>query len=125
MANAVEIVSKAEFATRLNVSKARVSQYVTRGLPVRDDGYLDLSKALAWIEANGQLQSGFPGRGVRRVAEMEPRFTSASKPISAPAPPEIAPKEPRISEDSEIDNRESGSSPTSPTELGFCDFRGV
>ena len=65
----VEIVSKAEFATRLNVSKARVSQYVTRGLPVRDDGWLDLDAALAWVKDNGQLQSRFPDRGVRKVAK--------------------------------------------------------
>jgi hypothetical protein len=34
--------------------------------PVRDDGRLDLDEALAWIESNGQLQSHFGDRGVRK-----------------------------------------------------------
>jgi phage terminase Nu1 subunit (DNA packaging protein) len=61
-------ITKSALATRLGVSRARVTQYSNRGMPVRDDGWLDLDAALAWIEANGQLQSRFGDRGVRKVA---------------------------------------------------------
>ena len=47
-----EVVSKAEFSRRLGVSKARVSQYLADGLPVRPDGRLDLDRASAWVRAN-------------------------------------------------------------------------
>ena len=44
-----EIITKAELARRLGISKARISQLAKRGLPVRDDGKLDLTVALNWI----------------------------------------------------------------------------
>lgn len=45
-------VKKAEFARILNVSKARVSQYVQAGLPVLPDGTIDIDHGRAWIRAN-------------------------------------------------------------------------
>jgi phage terminase Nu1 subunit (DNA packaging protein) len=60
-------ITKSALARRLDVSRARVTQYSNRGMPVRDDGFLDLSAALAWIKDNGQLQSRFGDRGVRKV----------------------------------------------------------
>lgn len=50
------IITKAALAAELKVSKARVSQYVTAGLPVRGDGKLDRETALNWIGLN--LRSG-------------------------------------------------------------------
>ena len=50
------VISKAALAAELHVSKARVSQYVNAGLPVRSDGQLDRENALNWISLN--LRSG-------------------------------------------------------------------
>jgi hypothetical protein len=44
-----ETISKAHLARELGVSRARVSQFVGRGLPVRPDGRLDRGRALAWV----------------------------------------------------------------------------
>jgi len=71
MVDVSEAITKSGLATRLGVSKARISQYVSHGLPVRDDGRLDLDEALAWIESHGQLQGHFPDRGVRRVERIK------------------------------------------------------
>lgn len=43
-------ISKSGLAKRLGVSKARVSQFVTAGMPVRPDGKVALGEALAWVE---------------------------------------------------------------------------
>lgn len=45
-------VKKAEFARILNVSKARVSQYVQAGLPVLEDGRINIDAGKAWIRDN-------------------------------------------------------------------------
>jgi hypothetical protein len=45
-------ISKAAFARELGVSKARISQLITRGLPVRDDGKIDRDTALTWVKRN-------------------------------------------------------------------------
>lgn len=45
------ITTKAGLAAELGISKARVSQYVQRGLPVRSDGKLDREQALYWIKS--------------------------------------------------------------------------
>ena len=44
-----EIVSKAEFGRRIDVTRQRVSQLVKEGLPVRKDGRIDLAKAKRWV----------------------------------------------------------------------------
>ena len=44
--------SKAEFATRIGVTKGRISQLIAQGLPVRADGQIDIETGLAWIENN-------------------------------------------------------------------------
>lgn len=44
--------TKAEFATRIGVTKGRVSQLIAQGLPVRADGQIDIETGLAWIENN-------------------------------------------------------------------------
>lgn len=47
-----KIVTKAMFAVRMGVTKARVSQYLQMGLPVRPDGRLDYERARTWVGAN-------------------------------------------------------------------------
>jgi hypothetical protein len=44
--------SKSDFATRVGLTKGRISQLITNGLPVRPDGQIDVAEGLAWIEAN-------------------------------------------------------------------------
>lgn len=44
--------SKSKFAARVGVTKGRISQLVAAGLPVREDGSIDIEAALAWMEAN-------------------------------------------------------------------------
>jgi len=43
------IITKADLAARLGVSRPRISQLVAQGLPVREDGRVELEPALAWI----------------------------------------------------------------------------
>ena len=46
------IVRKSELAARLGVSRPRVSQYIQFGLPVRNDGRIDLHAACEWVLDN-------------------------------------------------------------------------
>ncbi len=43
------IITKAELADQLEISRPRVSQLVARGLPVRADGRIDREQALKWL----------------------------------------------------------------------------
>jgi len=45
-------VSKSGFAVRIGVTKARVSQLIAKGLPVRPDGKIDPAEAEAWFAEN-------------------------------------------------------------------------
>jgi phage terminase Nu1 subunit (DNA packaging protein) len=47
-----EIVTKAELALELEVSRPRISQFVQRGMPVRHDGKVDLLAACRWVVNN-------------------------------------------------------------------------
>ena len=72
----MHVVTKAELAEELRVSRPRVSQFIDRGLPVRPDGRIDLKIACRWIVANCE-----PGRAVAEAREWlwllnRPRSTS-------------------------------------------------
>jgi hypothetical protein len=43
---------KSDFAARVVLTKGRISQLITNGLPVRTDGQIDVAEGLSWIEAN-------------------------------------------------------------------------
>ena len=60
----MHVVTKAELAEELRVSRPRVSQFIDRGLPVRPDGRIDLKIACDWIVANCE-----PGRAVAEARE--------------------------------------------------------
>src|SRR4051812_35811659 len=45
----MSVTSKSALAAELGISKARVSQYLKRGMPVLPDGKLDRERALRWI----------------------------------------------------------------------------
>jgi hypothetical protein len=53
-----EIIRKSELAAELGLSKARISQLVKIGLPVRSDGRLDRAQALAWLKKYTSSSSG-------------------------------------------------------------------
>jgi hypothetical protein len=56
-------IRKGEFAQRVGVSAARVSQWVRAGMPVEPDGTLDLQRALAWVTENvDRSGGGWPAR---------------------------------------------------------------
>ena len=67
--------TKSALAAELGVTKARVSQYVGNGLPVRRDGKLDREAALNWIGLNcvsGADNSKGPARA-RALARVAPK----------------------------------------------------
>ncbi|MCJ2048682.1 hypothetical protein [Methylobacterium sp. J-070] len=70
------ITTKAALAAELKISKARVSQYVKAGLPVRSDGKLNREDALNWIQRT-QLSQTYEDKGVvraRKLAADRPRL---------------------------------------------------
>lgn len=72
------IITKAVLAERLGVSRARVSQMVARGLPVREDGKVDLEQAAAWVQSHTD-RSRTVGRAPKPV-------TAATAGVTGPAP---------------------------------------
>jgi hypothetical protein len=65
----VTVITKAALAAELAISKARVSQYVAEGLPVRSDGKLDREAAVKWIAENHVDYAG-QNRGVGRARKL-------------------------------------------------------
>jgi hypothetical protein len=76
------ITTKAALAAELKISKARVSQYVKAGLPVRSDGKLNREEALNWINRN-QLSQTYEDKGVVRARKL---VETSRPPKSPPAP---------------------------------------
>lgn len=76
------IITKAGLAAELGVSKARVSQYVQRGLPQRADGRLDRDAALRWLKRNERGVAG-SGKGADRAARLLDDAGSPPPPRSA------------------------------------------
>jgi len=71
--------TKTEFAARVGLTKGRVSQLVAEGLPVREDGMIDVEAGLAWMEKNldpsrrnkgGAINTGFGSPSVADVRRM-------------------------------------------------------
>jgi hypothetical protein len=81
------ITTKSALAAELGITKARVSQYVRRGLPVRSDGRLDRTSALNWL---AQHQIGVAGedKGANRAHEIvrRERQAKSAKPSPTPLP---------------------------------------
>src|ERR1044071_4050915 len=46
------LITKAELARELDLSRARISQLCKIGLPVRPDGKVNRVEAVAWVKAN-------------------------------------------------------------------------
>src|SRR3954470_1044598 len=65
----MSVTSKSALANELGISKARVSQYVKRGMPVLLDGKLDREHALRWI-ARSHYQRYDGDHGAQRAKEL-------------------------------------------------------
>ena len=90
------ITTKAALAAELKISKARVSQYVKAGLPVRSDGKLNREDALNWINRT-QLSQTYEDKGVvraRKLASDPPRVVRPKEIV--PAPEQVDGYEPEV-----------------------------
>ncbi|MDV2987410.1 UNVERIFIED_CONTAM: hypothetical protein Q9R58_24165 [Methylobacteriaceae bacterium AG10] len=79
------ITTKAALADELGISRARVSQYVRDGLPVRSDGKLNRDEALNWLNQYGRGLNTGADRGVNRAARLAKPKPARPKPAE-PAP---------------------------------------
>ena len=70
--------SKTDFAARVGLTKARISQLVADGLPVREDGRIDVEAGLAWMEANLDPAKRNKG-GVARTESGSPSLAEARR----------------------------------------------
>ncbi len=61
------VISKAQLSRQLGVSKAAVTGYVRRGMPVNFDGKLNAAEALAWV--NDHVEPHHADRGAALAAE--------------------------------------------------------
>jgi len=60
-----EPISKAELARRLHLSRGRISQLLSVGLPVRPDGRINFRQAAQWYRENIYPEQGGWGEGPR------------------------------------------------------------
>ncbi|MEI8396860.1 MAG: hypothetical protein WCF85_19160 [Rhodospirillaceae bacterium] len=81
--------SKAAFARRISVSAARISQLVSRGMPVTADGRVDVAVALAWLEDNLDTSKRTGAK-----SEPEPSATKRCDQAAASGPVRSAPVAP-------------------------------
>ena len=85
------ITTKAALAAELRISKARVSQYVKAGMPVRSDGKLNREEALRWVSTN-QLSQTYEDKGANRARKLEKpqKLKASSGPTIGNFEPEVA-----------------------------------
>jgi hypothetical protein len=91
-----DVITKAELARELDLSRARISQLCMMGLPVRPDGKLNRAEAMAWVKANvcswrggwwGNLrQKAGRGRAPISVADLAGRMDLGNLPELAELP---------------------------------------
>lgn len=78
------VTTKAALAAELGITKARVSQYVKRGMPVRSDGKLDRESAVKWISDNHPDYGRERQVGVKRANDIAKRDNpSMRRPLSS------------------------------------------
>src|SRR3954470_24669975 len=63
------LTTKAALADELGITRARISQYVKSGMPVRGDGKLDRAVALNWIKQTQRGQT-FADKGANRARKL-------------------------------------------------------
>ena len=62
------MISKAQLSRQLGVSRAAVTSYVRRGMPVNFDGKVNTAEALAWV--NDHVEPHHADRGAAMAAEV-------------------------------------------------------
>lgn len=68
-----DIVKPSELARRLGLSKGRISQMKAEGMPVREDGLVRISEAVAWIDENVEPS--------RRKLRTSPLISDTGRPV--------------------------------------------
>jgi hypothetical protein len=101
-----DVISKAELARELELSRSRISQFCKAGLPVRPDGSLNRAEAVEWVEANiDPARGGWWGslRDQRTSASRRPAQTrNTSTPVAVSADVRELPISRTIDGESEI-----------------------
>ena len=87
----MKVVSKSQLAQSLEVTKARVSQYVARGMPVRSDGKIDYEAAVKWIAENVvPLNPLAADKGAKRAGRLTRKAAAKTAPVRRPTSVEAA-----------------------------------
>lgn len=73
-----EIITKAELARRIGISKARVSQLVGKGLPVNKDGRVNADEAVKWVTSHSR--AALNGKGALAGAQRATAIQEAGLP---------------------------------------------
>lgn len=72
-----QVESKSDFAKRLNLSAARISQFVKRGLPLNSDGKVLVADALRWLREEVHAKGGRPLGSSGAGGEGNPDYEAA------------------------------------------------
>jgi hypothetical protein len=87
------VITKAELARELELSRARISQLCMMGLPVRPDGKLNRAEAVAWVKANVcSWRGGWWGNLRQKAGRGRAPIPAANMPagMDLGEPPELA-----------------------------------
>ena len=78
------IITKADLAREMNLSRARITQLCQKGLPVRPDGKLDRAAAMRWIRMyQCPFLGGWYGKSRHPIADDGQRETPGSAQLEA------------------------------------------
>jgi len=81
----MEPVLKSELAKRLRVTKGRISQMISMGMPVRPDGKIDVSAALGWVEEHiDPSHKDAVARRQANASDVRPPVTSTTSSTTFP-----------------------------------------
>jgi plasmid maintenance system antidote protein VapI len=86
----METLLKSEFAKRVHVSKARVSQMIAMGMPLTADSRVDVKAALDWIESHVDLSHKDSVSARQPAVASTATATAATAPAATAAPPPAA-----------------------------------
>lgn len=68
-----DVESKSAFAARVDLSPARISQFIAKGMPLTSDGKVPVAAALGWLRAEVRPNGGRPlgGGGANGDPDLE------------------------------------------------------
>lgn len=79
------IVTKSELAKTLGISRGRVTQFLTAGMPTRADGKIDRDVALNWLIKNNLGDAGVRAATLLRGGAAKSAHDDSENPASAAA----------------------------------------